>query len=101
MRALGGLSLCKIDQGTSVWTLEGVLVFFPAGEWRCRVWSSSQQTSGGTVLSTNWSEVKGKNYEAVRLAGRGAVHGRTLVRHRVIHLTAEETGKGRGAGRSV
>lgn len=24
-----------------------------------------QQTSGGTVLSTNWSEVKGKNYEAV------------------------------------
>jgi SGS domain len=31
----------------------------------------SYQTSGGTVLSTNWSEVKDKNYEEERQAPKG------------------------------
>jgi SGS domain len=36
-----------------------------------RAMNKSFQTSGGTVLSTNWSEVKGKNYEEERQAPRG------------------------------
>ena len=36
-----------------------------------RAMNKSFQTSGGTVLSTNWSEVSAKNYEEERQAPKG------------------------------
>ncbi|PHJ20865.1 sgs domain-containing protein [Cystoisospora suis] len=46
-------------------------IYANADEDTRRAMIKSYQTSGGTVLSTNWSEVKGKNYEATVTAPDG------------------------------
>jgi suppressor of G2 allele of SKP1 len=46
-------------------------IYGGADEETRRAMVKSYQTSGGTVLSTNWNEVKEKDYEAERTAPKG------------------------------
>ena len=46
-------------------------IYGNADEDTRRAMVKSYQTSGGTVLSTNWNEVKGKDYEKERQAPKG------------------------------
>lgn len=46
-------------------------IYASADEDTRRAMMKSYQTSGGTVLSTNWEEVKEKNYEKERTAPKG------------------------------
>jgi suppressor of G2 allele of SKP1 len=46
-------------------------IYASADEDTRRAMIKSYQTSGGTVLSTNWGEVKEKNYETERTAPKG------------------------------
>ena len=46
-------------------------IYGNADEDTRRAMMKSYQTSGGTVLSTNWNEVKGKDYEKERQAPKG------------------------------